>query len=117
MKTCWKTTLVLMLALGIGRSVLALAPWVTDEERAFMKRGVTGIESIKGTPEGDAKKFFTNKEKTEYVEFNYDESKAGEGTYTLEDPLAFADGRKLKDASEWPARRKEILEIFEREVY
>ena len=32
---------------------------------------------------------------------NYDEAKVA--PYTLEDPLAFADGRKLKDASEWPA--------------
>ena len=40
---------------------------------------------------------------------NYDESKVA--PYTLEDPLTFADGRKLKDAAEWPARRKEILEI------
>jgi len=46
---------------------------------------------------------------------NYDESKVA--PYTLENPLAFADGRKLKDASEWPARRKEILEIFAREMY
>ena len=46
---------------------------------------------------------------------NYDESKVA--PYTLEDPLTFADGRKLKDASEWPARRKEILEIFAREMY
>ena len=46
---------------------------------------------------------------------NYDESKVA--PYTLEDPLTFADGRKLKDASEWPVRRKEILEIFAREMY
>ena len=46
---------------------------------------------------------------------NYDEAKVA--PYTLEDPLAFVDGRKLKDASEWPARRKEILEIFAREMY
>ena len=46
---------------------------------------------------------------------NYDESKVA--PYALEDPLTFADGRKLKDASEWPARRKEILEIFAREMY
>lgn len=46
---------------------------------------------------------------------NYDEAKVA--PYTLEDPLAFADGRKLKDASEWPARRKEILEIFAREMF
>ena len=46
---------------------------------------------------------------------NYDESKVA--PYTLEDPLAFADGRKLKDASEWPTRRKEILDIFAREMF
>ena len=46
---------------------------------------------------------------------NYDESKVA--PYTLEDPLTFADGRKLKSAAEWPARRKEILEIFAREMY
>ena len=46
---------------------------------------------------------------------NYDESKVA--PYVLEDPLTFADGRKLKDATEWPARRKEILEIFAREMY
>ena len=46
---------------------------------------------------------------------NYDESKVA--PYALEDPLTFADGRKLRDASEWPARRKEILEIFAREMY
>ena len=46
---------------------------------------------------------------------NYDESKIP--PFTLEDPLAFADGRKLADASEWPARRKEILDIFAREMY
>ncbi len=46
---------------------------------------------------------------------NYDESKVA--PYTLEDPLAFADGRKLKSAAEWPARRSEILDIFAREMY
>ena len=46
---------------------------------------------------------------------NYDESKVT--PYTLEDPLTFADGRKLSSAAEWPARRKEILEIFAREMY
>lgn len=46
---------------------------------------------------------------------NYDESKVA--PYTLEDPLAFADGRKLAAASEWPARRREILDIFAKEMY
>ena len=46
---------------------------------------------------------------------NYDESKVA--PYTLEDPLVFADGRKLRCASEWPMRRKEILGMFAREMY
>ena len=45
---------------------------------------------------------------------NYDETKVA--PYTLEDPLAFADGTKLKDASEWPKRRAEILGIFAKEM-
>ncbi len=91
--------------------------WVTDEEREAVKRRVTHMDFIAGTPETDAKRFYMDEARTQFVEFNYDESKSGEGTYTLEDPLAFADGRKLKDASEWPARRREILALFEREVY
>ena len=46
---------------------------------------------------------------------NYDEEKGA--PYTLEDPLTFANGHKLKDASEWPARRAEIVKIFEREMF
>ena len=92
-------------------------PWVTDEEREAVRSRVFGIEGQPGTPEGDAKRFYTNREKTAFVEFNYDEDKAGEGTYTLEDPLTFVDGRKVKSPADWPARRKEILKIFEREVY
>ena len=46
---------------------------------------------------------------------NYDESKVA--PYTLEDPLSFADGTKLKSAAEWPKRRAEILGIFAREMY
>ena len=46
---------------------------------------------------------------------NYDE--ADVGTYSLEDPLSFADGTKLESSAEWPKRRAEILEIFAREMY
>ena len=46
---------------------------------------------------------------------NYDESKIV--PYTLADPLSFADGRRLKTPSQWPERRKEILDIFAREMY
>jgi len=46
---------------------------------------------------------------------NYDKTKIA--PYTLEDPLAFADGRKLKSVAEWPARRQEILSIFAKEMF
>ena len=107
----------LLVAAAAFASAQAAVPWVTDEEREFVRNRVKHMDIIPGTPEGDAKRFYSNEEKTEYVEFNYDESKAGEGTYTLEDPLTFIDGRKVKSAADWPARRKEILELFEREVY
>lgn len=46
---------------------------------------------------------------------NYDESKVA--PYTLEDPLRFADGRKVKNLRQWEERRQEILDIFQREMY
>jgi len=48
-------------------------------------------------------------------EANYDVSKIG--SYTLEDPLTFLDGRKVTTAEEWGRRRREILDIFAREMY
>jgi len=35
----------------------------------------------------------------------------------LPDPLVFKNGQKVKTAKQWPARRKEILEIMSREMY
>lgn len=46
---------------------------------------------------------------------NYDKSKIP--AYTLEDPLTFANGRKVRSAKDWDARRAEILEIFQSEMY
>ena len=116
-----KTALSLIfgtIAACVARDTSAgLCSWVTDEERERVRNRVCGIEAQPGTPEGDAKRFYTNSEKTEFVEFNYDESKAGEGTYALEDPLTFVDGRKVMTPADWAARRNEILGIFEREVY
>jgi len=57
----------------------------------------------------------TQAARPDYDKPNYDESKIA--PYTLEDPLSFADGRKLKSAADWPARRKEILSIFASEMY
>ena len=46
---------------------------------------------------------------------NVDPAKVGD--YTLEDPLTFLDGRKVRSAADWSARRREILGIFAREMY
>jgi hypothetical protein len=46
----------------------------------------------------------------------YDESVANPYP-RLPDPLTMKDGRKVTSAAMWPARRAEILEDFEREVY
>lgn len=46
---------------------------------------------------------------------NYDESLVGE--YSLEDPLRFVDGSKVRNAADWQLRRQEILEIFQREMF
>lgn len=47
-------------------------------------------------------------------EVNYDKSKIA--PYTLEDPLTFLDGRRVTKAT-WSKRRKEILDIFAKEMY
>ncbi len=47
---------------------------------------------------------------------NYDEAKAGPSS-ALPDPLKFDDGRPVVTPAQWPARRHEILEAFDREVY
>ena len=46
---------------------------------------------------------------------NYDESKVG--PYTLEDPLRFVNGKKVRNLRDWARRRQEILDIFQREMY
>jgi len=46
---------------------------------------------------------------------NYDETKIA--PYTLADPLVFENGEKLVSPAQWPARRAEIVRIFEREMF
>jgi len=46
---------------------------------------------------------------------NYDETKTG--TYTLPDPLVAADGKRIRDAKAWRARRTEILRLYETNIY
>jgi hypothetical protein len=47
---------------------------------------------------------------------NYDESKANPYP-TLPDPLVMNNGTKVTTAAMWPARRAEIKEMFDREIY
>lgn len=51
-----------------------------------------------------------------YQAATYDESKANPYP-TLPDPLVFNNGKKVTSAAQWPARRAEIVELFDREVY
>lgn len=46
---------------------------------------------------------------------NTDESRVP--SYTLPDPLTFEDGTPVNSKTEWQQRRKEIKELFNREVY
>jgi len=47
----------------------------------------------------------------------FDEATADDWMPTMPDVLTMKDGTKVTTASQWPARRAEILEDFEREVY
>ena len=106
-------------ALVASMGMAADCPWLSETELSAVRSRVCGIDFQPGTPETDAARFYSNSSRTEWVEFNYDEAKAGElgRDYTLEDPLSFADGRKVKAPGEWESRRREILGTFEREVY
>ena len=46
---------------------------------------------------------------------NYDE--AAVAPYSLEDPLVFANGKKVRSKQQWKDRRQEILDIFQKEMY
>ena len=50
------------------------------------------------------------------IPVNYDESKVG--SYTLPDPLVFADGKPVRDAQTWTGKRRpEIVRLFEENEY
>src|SRR5687768_6441789 len=46
---------------------------------------------------------------------NFDESKVP--SYTLPDPLVFADGVRVTTPQQWERRREEILELYRREMF
>ena len=47
----------------------------------------------------------------------FNEATANPYKDSMPDALTLNDGTKVSDAAQWPKRRKEILELFEREVY
>ena len=49
------------------------------------------------------------------TEPNYDESAIP--PYELPELMRFADGHPVREAADWPARRREILDVFAREMY
>jgi len=53
--------------------------------------------------------------RAETEEPNYSEEKVP--LYSLPDPLFFQNGRRVKEAAQWPKRRAEILHLFEEHVY
>lgn len=50
-----------------------------------------------------------------YFEPNYDAENIA--PYTLEDPLTFLDGSKVKTPADWQRRRREILDVFAGEMF
>jgi hypothetical protein len=51
-----------------------------------------------------------------YLASTYDQSTA-DPYPTVPDPLTFNDGTKVRSAADWPRRRAEIKELFDRDVY
>jgi hypothetical protein len=50
------------------------------------------------------------------IPVNYDESKVA--TYTLPDPLVFANGKPVRDAATWTTKRRpELIRLFEENQY
>jgi hypothetical protein len=67
--------------------------------------------NLKSDPNGNPLRLAV---KTGHVS-NYDESKVA--PYTLPDPLTAIDGKPVRDARAWAARRAEILRLYQTEIY
>jgi len=80
-----------------------------------MKKLIISLAATAGVLNGFAETVFAQDREVFVHEANYDTSKIP--PYTLEDPLTFVDGRKVKNAADWAVRRREILGIFAKEMY
>ena len=84
-----------MVALVIAPVVAIAAerPWANAEELAAFV-GYSGSKMMTDENGRKVRRFYENAEKTAWRDVNFNERFVGE--YTLEDPLEFADGRKVE---------------------
>jgi hypothetical protein len=98
-------------ALAWAASAQTVAPTapaeLTTQQDHQRTMRLLGITSLRRGPSGDPNAPDAS---------NADESKATPYT-SLPDPLTFKNGQPVKASRDWPRRRKEIVEDFDREMY
>jgi hypothetical protein len=103
-------SIALLLSVAPARAQKANWPeprnWTAAEDHQQMMEQL-GIKTLRPGPSG-------NEQAPNHA--NYDESKANPFP-TLPEVLTFKNGQRVTSAQQWPQRRAEIVEDFEREVY
>jgi len=107
--------IIFLIIFGLGLSISSMAQLsqqardsinkLSNEDHQLMMKKL-GISELRPGPSGDP---------VALNAANSDESKVP--PYTLPDPLLFEDGSAVKKVSDWQKRRKEIVELFDREIY
>lgn len=92
----------LMLALSVASSLAQPASGTFDDHQNMMDQ--LGIKKLRPGPNPNDQSTF-------------DEATANSYTNSLPDVLTMNDGTKVTRPDQWPARRAEIQEDFEREIY
>lgn len=95
------------LGLGAGRAAGQTSALTAEEDHRRLL-GLLGIDALRPGADG-----WTPDTPNPP---NYDEARANAFS-RLPDPLRFEDGRDVGSAADWPARRAEIAELFERDIY
>jgi hypothetical protein len=93
---------VLLLALSTGGTVAQSAARPFNDHQNMMDQ--LGVKALRRGPD-------PNNQST------FDEARANPYTNSMPDVLRMNDGTKVTRPDQWPARRAEIVEDFEREVY